>query len=319
MRMRKIVLLAVLLVIGLPVALLLIAVGWITILDRATGTMLSSGEEREYLLHVPPAYDASRPVPLVIALHAGATWPAQMRNLTGWSRLADQHGFIVVYPGGTGGVIASLDVPRIWRVDAEPGRVKDITFITELIDTLQAAYSIDPARIYATGMSNGGAMAYVLSCVLSDRIAAVGVVAGAQSVPAGWCTEADPVPVIAFHGTADPLVPYLGGRLNDSFNPVRPVYPPVADFIARWARRNGCAADGLESLAAVDVVRRQYSGCSSEADVVLYTIAGGGHTWPGGKRLPEWRVGLTSGSVDATRRMWEFFREHPLPAAPGSW
>jgi polyhydroxybutyrate depolymerase len=106
--------------------------------------------------------------------------------------------------------------------------------------------------------------------------------------------------MIAFHGTADPLVPYAGGRLGDAFNPVKPTHPPVQDFTARWARRNGCGGDPIESVAAPDVTRLEYTDCAGDAAVVLYTIHGGGHTWPGGKPLPEWRVGPNSTSIDAT-------------------
>src|SRR6266704_4762745 len=122
-------------------------------------------------------------------------------------------GFIVVYPSGS-------DVPKIWHVDRGAGLVRDVAFISALIDTLEAAYNIDPPRIYSNGLSAGGGMAFVLSCTLSDRIAAVGLVAAAQPMDWSWCTDQRPVPVIAFHGAADPIVPYQGGPLGDPFSPV---------------------------------------------------------------------------------------------------
>jgi polyhydroxybutyrate depolymerase len=311
-KFRKIFIGAALVIIGLPVALILIAVVSISVLDRTNGRIVSSGEEREYLLYVSPNYDSTKPTPLVISMHAGATWPAQQKNLSGWNRLADEHGFIVVYPSGTGEV-GLIDMPRIWPVDRESDRTRDVRFISELIDTLEATYNIDPTRIYANGMSNGGAMAFVLSCTLSDRIAAVGMVAAAQSRPFDWCTDDRPVPMIAFHGTADPIVPYQGGPLGDPFNPVKPIYPPVRDWTAKWARRNRCGLDPVESVAVTHVTRLEYTDCAEDATVVLYTIQGGGHTWPGGKPLPEWRVGSNSNNIDATRQMWAFFRDHRLP------
>ena len=246
-------------------------------------------------------------------MHGGATWPAHQKNLSRWNRLADQHGFIVVYPSGTA-EMGVLDMPKIWGIDRENDRARDVGFISDVIDTLGAAYNIDPTRIYANGLSMGGAMAFVLSCTLSDRIAAVGVVAGAQSRPFDWCTKHRPVPMIAFHGTADTIVPYRGGPLGDPFSPVKPMYPPVPEWTACWARRNLCEGEPVVSVIASDVTRIEYVRCAEEAHVVLYTIEGGGHTWPGGKPLPEWRVGPTSNSVDASRLMWEFFREHPLPS-----
>jgi polyhydroxybutyrate depolymerase len=308
MTIRRILFGAAAVVVGLPLVMMLVAVGWISILDRTNGSIVSSGETREYLLHVPESYDPAQPTPLIISLHAGATWPAHQKNLSRWNRLADDHGFIVVYPSGTPVV---LNLARVWRTTPE-NVMKDIQFISALIDTLEAAYNIDPARIYANGMSLGGGLAFALSCTPSDRIAAVGLVAAAQSLPSDWCSGTRPVPMMAFHGDADPIVPYGGGPLGDPFNPVRPVYPPVRDWVASQAERNRCATDVVESTPAADVRRIEFQDCAGGADVVLYTLLGGGHSWPGGKPPPRWRVGATNTSIDATSALWAFFREHPL-------
>src|SRR5712691_7180675 len=200
MQARKIVIGAVLFILGLPVALVLIVAASISVLDRTNSTIVSSGQQRSYLLYVPRSYDRTKPTPLVISMHAAALRPAQQMNLSRWNRLADEYGFIIVYPSGSG-------VPKIWHVDRSAGLMRDVRFISELIDTLRAAYNIDPTRIYANGLSIGGGMAFVLSCTLSDRVAAVGMVAAAQSLPSSWCTDKRPVPMIAFHGAADPIVP----------------------------------------------------------------------------------------------------------------
>lgn len=297
-------------IVGLPVAGGLIVVMSIALLDRSNGTLVSSGEAREYLLHVPSTYDASEPTPLVISLHAGAAWPAHQKNLTRWNRLADEFGFIVVYPAGRAQI---LGMARVWHTfESGPGPERDVQFVSGLIDQLQSELNIDATRIYADGMSNGGGMAYALSCSLSTRIAAVGVVAPAQSLDPDWCDAARPVPVMAFHGDADRMVPYHGGRLGDPFNPVRPVFPPIRDFVARWAERNGCSAALMEVSFTPDANRLEYAGCREDSAVVLYTLVGGGHSWPGGKPPPEWRVGKTNMSVDATSELWNFFQEHRL-------
>ena len=184
----------------------------------------------------------------------------------------------------------------------------DVRFISELIDTLEAAYNIDPTRIYANGLSNGGGMAFVLSCTLSDRIAAVGMVAAAQLLPFSWCTDRRPVPMIAFHGTADHLTPYNGGRTWVA----RQTFPSIPTWTANWARRNRCGTSPVEAVVAADVTRLEYTNCADDAGVVLYRVQEGGHSWPGGGPLPEWLVGPTSRSIDATSQMWAFFREHPL-------
>ena len=303
---RKRVIVAVLILLGLPLVLVLVEAVSFRVANRSNGTIVVSGRKREYLLHVPPSYDRTRPAPLVISMHGAAGWPAQQRDLSRWNALADRQGFLVVYPSG-----ADWVGPRIWHVDRGPGLMRDVGFISALIDTLEAAYHIDPSRIYANGLSNGGGMAFVLSCTLSDRIAAVGMVAAAQTLPWSWCTDRRPVPMIAFHGTADPMIPYQGGTSwigSDTF-------PNVRSWAKAWAGRNQCAAAPVDSAVAADVTRFEYPNCAGNAAVVLYEVRGGGHSWPGGKPLPEWGVGPTSRSVDATDRMWAFFREHRLPEA----
>jgi polyhydroxybutyrate depolymerase len=276
--------------------------------NRNDGVLVSSGERREYLVHVPESYDPARPTPLVISMHGAGMWPVAQMEMSRWNEVADEHGFLVVYPSGVSG-----DGPRIWRMeDAREGRAgppKDAVFIAALIDRLRASYNVDPARIYADGLSNGGGMAFVLSCTLSDRIAAVGLVASAQLLPWTWCKDPRPVPMIAFHGTDDRFAPYLGGT-----SPVadRDPFPAIPTWAASWARRNRCATTPVESRVAEDVTRRAYSGCADDADVVLYTIEGGGHTWPGGGPQPEWFSGRTSTGIDASRQAWEFFQAHPL-------
>jgi polyhydroxybutyrate depolymerase len=300
---RRVVLGATLALIGLPVVTVPIeAVSFYTT-NRDNGSFVSSGEKRDYLLYVPRSYDRSRPTPLVISMHGAGLWGAAQRETSQWNDLADIQGFIVVYPSGIGGKGV-----RIWRVEAGPDLMKDVRFISELIDTLETRYNIDSTRIYANGLSNGGGMSFALSCTLSDRIAAVGMVAAAQTLPWSWCTDPRPVPMIAFHGTADPEVPYNGGSTWISPRP----FPSTPKWAANWARRNRCEENPVESTVAPDVTRRAYTNCADDANVVLYTIQGGGHTWPGGTPLPKWFVGSTTRSISATSLMWSFFSEHPL-------
>ena len=297
------VLRTVLLLLSLPALLASTEAVWFHVSNRNNGTIVSSGLEREYLLHVPASYDRKRPAPLVISLHGAGMWPAGQMETSQWNQEADRQGFIVVYPAGAGGA-----GPRIWHVEQGPGLMRDVGFISALIDTLEATYNIDPARIYANGLSNGGGMSFVLSCTMSDRIAAVGMVGAAQLLPFSWCTDRRPVPMIAFHGTADRAAPYHGGKVWAAADP----FPDVPAWTRSWARRNRCAAEPVDSAVAEDVTRRAYQSCAGDAAVELYTIQGGGHTWPGGKPLPEWFVGTTSRSINATSVMWEFFRAHPL-------
>jgi polyhydroxybutyrate depolymerase len=302
MKDRRVVLGAALAFVSLPVFMVPIEALSFYSANRDNGTFVSSGEKREYVLYVPRSYDRSRPTPLVISMHGAGLWGAAQRDISRWNELADRKGFIVVYPSGVGG-----NGVRVWRAEPGEGLTKDVRFISDLIDTLSVAYNVDSTRIYANGLSNGGGMSFALSCTLSDRIAAVGMVGAAQTLPWRWCTDEKPVPMIAFHGTADSAVPYNGG--SSWISPGQ--WPNVPNWVANWAKRNRCGSNPLESKAAPDVTRREYTGCADDAAVVLYTIQGGGHTWPGGLPLPEWFVGRTTRSIDATSLMWAFFVEHP--------
>jgi polyhydroxybutyrate depolymerase len=302
MRDRRVVLGAALALVGLPVITVPIEAVAFYSANRENRSFVSSGEKREYVLYVPKSYDRSRSTPLVISMHGAGLWGAAQRDISRWNELADSKGFIVVYPSGAGG-----NGVRIWRAEPGDGLTKDVRFISDMIDTLSSSYNIDSTRVYANGLSNGGGMSFALSCTLSNRIAAVGLVGAAQTLPWRWCTDEKPVPVISFHGTADPVVPYNGGA---SWISPRP-FPNVPNWSANWAQRNRCRGKPVEATVTSDVTRREYTKCAANAAVVLYTIHGGGHTWPGGMELPEWFVGRTTRSIDATSSMWAFFTEHP--------
>jgi len=303
----RIVLRTLLIAVGLPVLFVAALLAWGYVSDNTNGSMVSSGITRRYLLYVPKSYDKSKPTPLVISIHPAATWGAFQRNLSRWNDLAEQYGFIVVYPNGSGAFFGGFSRgAHVW-----PGGphtlARDVKYISDLIDKLEAEYNIDPQRIYANGMSNGGGMAFALSCELPDRIAAVGVVAGALTTP--WnCRLSRPIATVAFHGTADKLAPYHGAPAR-GFAPSP--FSDILEWTAHVAQRNQCPAEASESRVTASVRRLAYTNCAAKADVILYTIEGGGHTWPGGKRLPEWIVGRTSDEINAGQVMWEFFVQHP--------
>ena len=253
---RRFALGAALALIALPVAIVPIEAVSFHSANRENGSFVSSGEKREYLLYVPRNYDRSRPTPLVISMHGAGLWGAAQRDISRWNELADRKGFIVVYPSGFGG-----NGVRIWRAEPGDDLAKDVRFIADLIDTLSVTYNIDSTRIYANGLSNGGGMSFALSCTLSNRIAAVGMVGAAQTLSWRWCErreagrgkreEGIPVPVISFHGTADPVVPYNGGS---SWISPRP-WPSVPKWTANWAKRNQCESKPVETKAAADATR----------------------------------------------------------------
>jgi len=228
-------------------------------------------------------------------------------KISGWNQVAEQYRFLVVYPAGSGAFFGGLGPgPEVFPMGPQSlGR--DVRFVSDLIEKLEGEYNIDPKRIYADGMSNGGGMAFALACKLPDRIAAVGAVAAAQSLSWDQCGDGKPVALVAFHGTADKFAPYQGGE-----SPIAPrPFPNIPDWTARLAQRNRCKEEPSETRITASVQRLAYTDCAENADVVLYTIEGGGHTWPGGKHLAEWLAGRTSDDISATRVMWEFFTQHP--------
>ena len=300
---KKILIALFVIFIGFPMVLFLAASAAFWAMDKTNGTIVSSGVTRRYILYVPKSYDRLKATPLVISIHPAATWPAVEMAISQWNDLAERYRFIVVYPAGSGVLFGGFGPgPDVW-----PGDPEDVKFVSDLLDKLQREYNIDPRRIYANGMSNGGGMAIVLSCQLPDRIAAVGSVAGAYPQSEEFCPNAKPAPIIMFHGTADKLTPYQGGK-----SPIAPFpFAKIQELAARLAQRNKCAGNPVDSRIAPSIQRRAYANCAENADVVLYTIEGGGHTWPGGKHMAEWLFGRTMDDISATKLMWEFFAEHP--------
>lgn len=290
---------------GLPVLAMLALAAFLRLLNPVVlgapnptmSAIVSGGERREYLLHVPKTYDGSKPAPLVVSLHGAALLPATQMQISRWNDLADRHGFLVVYPSGIRIAPLPLFPPLpVWLMRSRERRASEARFISDLVESLSRTYAVDSTRIYVSGFSNGGGMAFALSCTLAHRIAAVGTVAAARELPWSACGDPEPVPLIAFHGTADRFVSYDGA-------------PSGA---AAWARRNGCGPDPVETTVSEGVARTAYTNCARNADVVLFTLQGGGHAWPGGGPMPRWLVGRTSRGVDATAEMWAFFRQHRL-------
>ena len=224
----------VLVIVGLVTTAVLAALVMLFVYGETNGTLVSSCETRHYLLYVPKSYNRAAPTPLVISLHAFGLTPMWQKQISHWNELADEAGFIVVYPAGTG-------VPKLWRAKLDDGGKYnidiDVAFISDLIDELQRKYTIDSKRIYVNGFSNGGGMAYGLYCRLSDRVAAIGMVAGAILLPWDKCHANQPTPVIAFHGTKDPIT-FYGGGYSKLF---KVTFPSIQDWMSEFSRRNMCA------------------------------------------------------------------------------
>ena len=261
------------------------------------------GMTRRYLVRLPTAHDGKTSLPVVINLHGSGSDPAEELEVTGMDRAADREGFAVLAPYAA---VEFAPGEFTWNVPVEPNLPDDVGFIAAMIEDAARRAPLETDRVYVTGFSGGGRLASELACRLPDRIAAVAAVGGLRS-PA-HCDDA-PVPVIAFHGTADPVNPWAGGG---------PTYwdHSVDTATAAWVRRNRCRAQ--PTTIAVDnlVTKFDYHPCADGAAVVLYRIEGGGHTWPGsGYDFPESRFGRGTPELDATRLIVEFFLRLQGPGA----
>jgi len=275
-------------------------------------TLQIDGQTRSYLVHVPPKYDAAKPVPVVLVFHGAGMNAALMQSFSGLNAKSDEAGFVAVYPNGTGaGPFLTFNSGGV-----EWGLIKpqpdDVAFVSKLLDDLATVVNVDAKRIFATGMSNGGMMCYRLAAELSERIAAVAPVAGTMAA-----TEAKPkrpVPVLHLHGTEDRLVPYGG---PDQRVPKFLTFQSVEDSVATWVKLNGCRPEPqIEELPdtaddGTKVTRKTYRS-DRGAEVVLVTVTGGGHTWPG-RQLSLGLMGRSTRDISATDMIWDFFVRHPLP------
>jgi polyhydroxybutyrate depolymerase len=272
--------------------------------------------ERFYALHVPPALKA--PAALVIVLHGGGGSDKSAATQTGFDAEADKRGFIVAYPEGTDRkrpLMNALGKPGFltWNAGGccgpavEQG-MDDVGFIRAMVADIAQATPIDPKRIYATGLSNGGMMAYRLACEASDLVAAIGAVSAVIVVAP--CEPRFPVSVIAIHGTVDQNVPIEGGVGPKSISKYS--YPPVQHSIDFWAAHDDCGKDAIVSTPAESVTLRSYPLCVGSTAVDYYVIEGGGHAWPGGKRMLK-MLDAPSQAIAATPLIWKFFAAHPKP------
>jgi len=261
-------------------------------------TITVGGISRTYILHVPAGYDGTKFAPVVLAFHGVAQTGRQMLDYTRLGSLADQRGFIAVAPDGTG-------IPSRWNSGKSAGEPNDVEFVRNLLATISAKLCVDPDRAFAAGFDAGGGMSRVLACNLADRIAAIGTVASTSV----QCIAN--VPMIAFHGTADPLVPFDGGPIAAQAG--GGTLPPVRRSASEWSRALGC--DGLPTISrpAASVELSTFTRCQlGDGDVLLYTLLGGGHTWPGAAPSPDPTGGSANVAIDATAVMWDFFVSHPL-------
>jgi polyhydroxybutyrate depolymerase len=251
-------------------------------------SLASGGLVRWALVHVPPAASSGRTLPLVLALHGVGGNGRFMEEYTGLSRMSDQKGFVVAYPAAYGS-------PARWNIAGPPGTAPDdVAFARDLLGALEARLCIDPSRVYATGVSNGGGMAARLGCELSDRLRAIAPVAGGYSTLPP-CGTARALSVLEIHGTSDRVVPYAGRGPSRAGS--------ARGFLRGWAQRDGCPSRAVRSVPARRVVRLDWAPCEGGTAVAHLKVLGGTHEWP--EAIPE--HGDRSPGFSASEEVWRFF------------
>lgn len=279
-------------------------------------TLTVDGRARRYLIHLPPGLAAGAPAPVVLVFHGFGGSADQVARELGFSALADREGFVAVYPDG---------IENRWRdgyAVRQGAGVDDYAFVRAVLADVGRQVAVDPRRTYAAGHSNGAFFTQALACRMPGTFAAIGAVAGQLAVSLrDACRDGTPVSMLEVHGTADQVVPFAGG-------PLRPgVELLSAEASAAFrAERAGCAptpratregdVDARDGTSARHLV---WDGCADGRGVELWIVDGGSHRWPGstgfrGRRRTA-RTGTPSRAIDATTRIWDFFRAHPAPDA----
>jgi polyhydroxybutyrate depolymerase len=287
----------------------------------------AAGEQGLYVEDAPPRDQNHHPLPVVFDLHGYLETASLQNTISGLGTFGDSHGFVTISPQVTFSV-------QHWDVAPKSA---DITYLEDLLGQVERTTCVDEHRVFFAGYSNGAWMTSVMACELSKQIAAVATVAGLQDY--SWCRLRRPVPVVAFHGTADPFVAYNGGSghaalsmpaisasgqvtgktIGQEFETeshvplLGPLPQSIPVQVRGWARRNGCGTTTSDKRIAPDVTLLAYS-CPSSASVDFYQIAGGGHAWPGSTVSASLAsvIGRTTLSINADQVMWSFFQAHPL-------
>lgn len=281
--------------------------------------MHAGGDSGGYIQELPDRYDGRSAMPVVVDLHGYGVSAADMLKVTKLGTYGNRDGFITITP----------QVARRLPYWTTGFKSKDVAFVRGVISRVESTLCVDQNRLFMTGYSNGAIMASVLACVDAAQVAAIAPVAGIAN-PAG-CKPSRPVSVIAFHGTADPLVSYTGGLSAEAYKlPLPPGTkgtisqllgdnvpqstrgPSIPKQTAAWATRDGCAPTSTTRVVAKNVAKISYA-CPNGAAVSLYRVRGGGHTWPGSVLDSTSKsLGATTMAISADKLIWSFFEAHPL-------
>ena len=288
----------------IPLLLLLIGCTFSSFAQETINASIThDGIQRDYILYIPELYDGNTTVPLVLNFHGFGSSASQQMFYGDFRDIADTEGFLLVHPEGT-----TFIGNQFWNVGF-PGlssNIDDVGFTEALIDELATLYAIDLDRVYATGMSNGGFMSFLLACQLSEKIAAVASVTGSMTQDTfDDCNAQHPTPILQIHGTEDDVVLYNENNLS----------LPIPDVISYWVDHNNCeTTPTTTTLPDVDVSdgstieHSVYEDGDNGVTTEHMKVIGGGHTWPGSVL----NTAGTNQDIDASMEIWLFFSRYDI-------
>ncbi len=261
----------------------------------SSASIRSGGINRTFLIHLAPSY-GNQPQALVINYHGYNNTAQRTAQRTNMGAVADRAGFILVFPQG-------VDNPPSWNAGigafGPTGDADDVQFTRDLISYFEHNYCVEAHRIYVTGYSLGGGMAYRIACALSDQIAAFATVAGAFYRIPGGCNLSRPVPLLEIHGQADQFAPYNGNSYMGM--------SAVQAYLNFWLERDKCQLTNLVIFQKADVTGLEWPHCANGTVIQQYRISDGGHVWPGSN--PTLGIGYNSHTIDASALIWNFFSQ----------
>lgn len=270
---------------------------------------------RTFIVYVPKSYSSAKKSPVIFLLHGGGGTAKSMLNISNggdFKSISERENVLLVAPNG---------IDKSWndgrQTKSNKQGINDVKFIKQLVDFMEANYSVDASRLYATGISNGGFMTSRLGCEIGNKFAAIAAVAATMGTdtPYSVCHPGFVLPVMYIHGTADPIVLFNGGQKTMGAASAFVSYQQVID---KWVAINKCnphpVITQLPNIAIMDgttITKEEYSADKNDAEVISYVVNNGGHTWPGGKQyLPKMMVGRVSRDMNACEVIWEFFKKH---------
>jgi polyhydroxybutyrate depolymerase len=264
------------------------------------------GRDRFYKVHLPLGFNDQNVYPVVLVFHGGLGNPNNIERMTDFSFKSDQDSFIVVYPYGTGSFAKKLLTWNTWDCCgyANKKNINDVEFIKMVLEQVQSKYKVNSKMIYATGLSNGGMVCYLLACEMSDQFAAVAPVA-ATMFEDGACNTTNDISMIIFNSLDDKHIPYEGGIGDESLVKVDKM--PVEKVVDFWVNKFNCSL--LNKTEGSNYQKINFKNTKG-TEIIFYRMLDGGHTWPGGEKI-RLLADTPVKNVSATDLIWEFFKNHP--------